>query len=266
MKNTVTMIVETPRGSMQKFDRDPATGLFQLTKFMPKGMAFPYDFGYIPSTLGEDGDPLDIICLSDIPTFTGCQINCRILGAMQVLQTETDGGQMRNDRYIGIPEISQDYGHIKTLSELPSKLIRQLESFFINYNTLAGKKLKILRRIQATAALKLIHKSICKENLPAYRVELMLPAEASNGKPFPPAYFSQLKTQLTEKFGGLTCYTRSPLGYWKDKGKIINQALVVYEILTRELDQSYWQKLKEKLEKKFHQQEILIIHSLAAKI
>ena len=103
---TITAIVETPRGSAQKYDYDPKNKWFELSKIMPAGMVFPFDFGFIPNTKGEDGDPLDIIIISELKSFPGCVMKCRIIGAITAEQTEK-GETVRNDRFLAVPEVSQ---------------------------------------------------------------------------------------------------------------------------------------------------------------
>src|SRR5690349_21240815 len=82
------VIIETPKGSHNKYDFDPKLGLFALGGVLPEGMSFPYDFGFIPSTLGEDGDPLDVLLLMDEPAFTGCLVRSRLIGVIAAKQTE----------------------------------------------------------------------------------------------------------------------------------------------------------------------------------
>src|SRR3982750_3841183 len=74
------VVVETPKGSHNKYQFDPALGGFILKGVLPEGMSFPYDFGFLPSTLGEDGDPLDVLVLSDEPAFCGCVVPARLIG------------------------------------------------------------------------------------------------------------------------------------------------------------------------------------------
>lgn len=152
---TITAIVETPKGSAQKYDYEPAIKLFKLKKTMPAGMVFPFDFGFIPDTIGEDGDPLDIVIISEFKSFPGCIMDCRVIGAITAKQTEK-GKTVRNDRFIAIPEVSVLFAGIKTLGDLPADIIEQLEKFFMNYNELAEKKFKPLKRLDAKKALKLI--------------------------------------------------------------------------------------------------------------
>jgi len=87
-KATCRAIIETPKGSRNKFDYDPESNLFILAGLLPEGMMFPFDFGFIPSTQGEDGDPLDIMVLMDAPAHVGCLIDVRIIGIIDAEQTE----------------------------------------------------------------------------------------------------------------------------------------------------------------------------------
>src|ERR1700732_1001652 len=81
-------IIETPKGFRSKFDYDPESNLFKLAGLLPEGMMFPFDFGFIPSTLGADGDPLDIMVLMDAPAHVGCLIDVRIIGVIEAKQTQ----------------------------------------------------------------------------------------------------------------------------------------------------------------------------------
>ncbi len=152
---TITAIVETPKGSAQKYDYDEKNKWFKLKKVMPAGMVFPFDFGFIPGTKGEDGDPLDIILISELKSFPGCAMDCRIIGGIVAKQTEKDK-TVRNDRFLAIPEASQMFVDVKSIEDLPKEIIQQLESFFVNYNEEAGKKFKPLKNIDAKEAYKLI--------------------------------------------------------------------------------------------------------------
>jgi inorganic pyrophosphatase len=152
----VTAMIESPKGSSQKFDYDPEEKRFRLSKFLPAGLVFPFDFGMIPGTKGEDGDPLDIIVISEGSTFPGCLVDCRIIGALQAEQTERNGETLRNDRFIGIPGVSELFSGIRTLEELPQAIVDQLEAFFKNYNEQAGKEFSVTARLSAKQATKLL--------------------------------------------------------------------------------------------------------------
>src|SRR5579863_7953432 len=82
-KHAVRVIIETPKGSRNKYAFDPALGAFVLRKVLPAGMAFPYDFGFVPATIGGDGDPLDVLVLMDEPAFPGCVLKCRLVGVIR---------------------------------------------------------------------------------------------------------------------------------------------------------------------------------------
>lgn len=84
----VDVIVETPRGSRNKIKYDPSSRHFKLSKVMPEGMMFPYDFGFVPGTKAEDGDPLDVLVLTDEALFAGCLVECKLAGAIEAEQTE----------------------------------------------------------------------------------------------------------------------------------------------------------------------------------
>src|SRR5882757_4191545 len=152
----VTAMIECPRGYNQKFDFDPEEKRFKLSKILPAGLVFPFDFGMIPGTKGEDGDPLDIIVVSESTTFPGCLVDCRIIGALKAEQTERDGNTMRNDRFIGIPDVSQLFAGIQTLEQLPEAIVNQLEAFFKNYNEQAGKQFRVTERLSAKQAGQLL--------------------------------------------------------------------------------------------------------------
>jgi inorganic pyrophosphatase len=116
-RKTITVMVESPKGFNQKFNYDPSERRFTLSKILPAGLVFPFDFGMIPGTKGEDGDPLDIIVISESATFPGCMVECRIIGALQADQTERDGRKMRNDRFLGVPVVSQLFPDTNELKE-----------------------------------------------------------------------------------------------------------------------------------------------------
>jgi inorganic pyrophosphatase len=152
----ITAMIESPKGFNQKFDYDPQQQRFRLSKILPAGLVFPFDFGMIPGTRGEDGDPLDIIVVSESGTFPGCLIDCRIVGALQAEQTERDGKTLRNDRFLGVPGVSQLFSKVETLEQLPEAILNQLEHFFKNYNEQAGKTFRVTARLSAEEAFKLL--------------------------------------------------------------------------------------------------------------
>ncbi len=139
----LNVIIETVQGSRNKFKYEPDTGTFVLSKVLPCGAVFPFDFGFIPSTAGEDGDPLDVLVLLDVPAFPGCRIPCRLVGVLEAEQTE-DGKTQRNDRLIAIARASHDHQDVRSIKDINRHLLQEIEYFFDSYNALAGRQFKSL--------------------------------------------------------------------------------------------------------------------------
>lgn len=152
----INIIIESPKGSNHKYDYEPETGRFKLKKVLPAGMVFPFDFGFIPDTRGGDGDPLDVMVISEITAYPGVSMDCRIIGALKVEQTERDGETMRNDRLLAVPVMSQLFADVNSILHLPDAILNQVEHFFKNYNEQAGKKFEVLARMNETDAYHLI--------------------------------------------------------------------------------------------------------------
>jgi inorganic pyrophosphatase len=142
-KRICRAIIETPRGFRNKFDYDPKSNLFKLGGLLPEGMMFPFDFGFIPATLGDDGDPVDVLVLMDAPAHVGCLLEARIIGIINATQTQ-DGETVTNDRLIGVAVHSYDHEDLKAMGDIGKTLLSQLETFFVSYNAQRGKKFKIL--------------------------------------------------------------------------------------------------------------------------
>ena len=113
-------------------------------KVLPAGMSFPYDFGFIPSTKAEDGDPVDVLVLMDEPAFAGCLLACRVVGIIEGEQGEKKK-RVRNDRIIAVEQENHSYAHVKRVDDLGKKFVRELEQFFVNYHALSGEEYTILR-------------------------------------------------------------------------------------------------------------------------
>ena len=160
-KGTCRAIIETPKGCRNKFDYDPEAKLFMLGGLLPEGMMFPFDFGFIPSTLGEDGDPLDILVLMDAPAHVGCLIEVRLIGVISAEQTE-DRDKETNDRLLGVAIHSYDHEDLKTIEDVSKTMLSQLEEFFISYNKQRGKKFRITGTGGPKKAIKLLKAGIKK--------------------------------------------------------------------------------------------------------
>jgi len=141
----LNVIIETPRHSRNKYNYDPGTALFKFKKVLPLGMSFPYDFGFVPNTLGGDGDPLDVLVLMDEPAYPGCLVQCRAIGILVAEQKEKVGDKVRNDRIVAVTTASLAYDHIKELEQLGDKITEGIVTFFIDYNKNQGKVFTPLR-------------------------------------------------------------------------------------------------------------------------
>lgn len=133
----LNVIVETPRGWRNKYSYDEKRKLFKIGSVLPAGTVFPFDFGFIPRTLGEGGDPLDVLVLMDEPAFSGCFVAARLLGVVEAAQTE-DGKTDRNDLLIAISANAETHRNVKSLTDLNKKLIDEIEHFFVSYNSEKG--------------------------------------------------------------------------------------------------------------------------------
>jgi len=152
-------IIETPKGSRNKFNHDPETNLFKLGGLLPAGMMFPFDFGFLPSTLGQDGDPLDIMVLMDAPAHVGCLIEVRIIGIINAEQTES-GKTEENDRILGVTSHSWEYRHLTSITGVNQTVLDQVGEFFISYNKQRGKQFRITGTGGPNKALKFLKEGI----------------------------------------------------------------------------------------------------------
>jgi inorganic pyrophosphatase len=152
------VIIETQRGCRNKYKYDEETGRIKLSKVMPEGMMFPYDFGFFPGTKAEDGDPLDVLVLSDEPMFPGCEVACRVVGVIKANQKE-NGKENRNDRIIAVANASVLYAGVKELSDLEPAVLKQIEAFFTNYQKVRDIEYEILDRGGSRVAQQLVNQA-----------------------------------------------------------------------------------------------------------
>jgi inorganic pyrophosphatase len=156
---TFDVVIETPKGSRNKLKYDPERERFRLSHVLPEGMSFPYDFGFVPDTRADDGDPLDVLVLTDAPLPVGCSLDVRFIGTLEAEQREHDGEVVRNDRLIGVAEESTTHREVRELSDLSDVLVGQIEAFFEQYNRLNGKSFRVLHRRGASAANATVKRS-----------------------------------------------------------------------------------------------------------
>ena len=154
-KKLLRVVIETPKGSRNKFAFDPDLRLFGLKRVLPAGMAFPYDFGFVPSTKADDGDPVDVLVLMDEPAYPGVVLGCRIIGVIEGEQVEKNK-KTRNDRIMAVEHGTHSWADIKTVFDLGKKFTKELEEFFVNYHKLSGKSYKIIGLKGPDVARKLV--------------------------------------------------------------------------------------------------------------
>ncbi len=154
----IEVIIEIPKGTRNKYEADHETGAIWLDRLLFTSTRYPEDYGYVPLTLAEDGDPLDALVVSEFCSFPGCVIECRLLGAV-IAEQKDKNGTIRNDRFFFAPVLSKQYAAIESIKELPGTELKEIEEFFVEYNKEEGKTFKLLEVASAKKALKLIKKA-----------------------------------------------------------------------------------------------------------
>lgn len=155
---TCRVVVETPKGRRGKLDYDPKAGLFRLKTLLPDGMSFPLDFGFVPSTLCDDGDPLDVMVLADEPSFPGTLLDVRLIGVIKAEEVE-HGKTERNDRLIAAAAVSHLYAGVKNIGNLDKDFVDNLIQFWTNKDRLEGKVFRSLGVNGPAEAVALVEKS-----------------------------------------------------------------------------------------------------------
>ncbi|HEV8506287.1 MAG TPA: inorganic diphosphatase [Chitinophagaceae bacterium] len=153
----VKVIIETPKGSGEKYAYDKEHGLFALKKILPAGMSFPYDFGFFPDTRGGDGDPVDVLVISEFKSFPGCVMNCRIIGVLLAEQNSKKGKE-RNDRFFAVPVLSAVFKHIDSIKDISKEEMTNIINFFMVYNLQQGKDFTPIEMVNPSNAVKLYKK------------------------------------------------------------------------------------------------------------
>ena len=158
-KRTCRVVIETPKGRRNKFDYDPEMEAFTLGGLLAEGLSFPFDFGFVPSTVAADGDPIDVMVLMDEPAHVGCVLDVRLIGVMEATQTE-DGKTKENDRLLGVAVHSYNHGNIQSVSDVNKDILNQVEEFFVTYNKSRGKKFKVSGLHGPSKAVKRLQEAI----------------------------------------------------------------------------------------------------------
>jgi inorganic pyrophosphatase len=152
----VYAVAETPRGSRAKLEFDPKLGAFTLAKPLLAGLTYPYDWGFIPSTKAQDGDPLDVLIVHDAATYPGLVLKCNPIGVLEVVQSSkaerSARSCVRRSRSFALE------GDLQDIRRLPARAIEELEKFFEATNALESKKLKFQGWRGPAKAIKTIKK------------------------------------------------------------------------------------------------------------
>jgi inorganic pyrophosphatase len=157
-KNVVHAIVETAKNSPHKYALKKKYGIIALKEVLPDGMHWPYDYGFIPGTLAPDGDPLDILVLTQQGLFPGCMVSVRVLGAVREKKNKVE-----NDRLIavplpskGAPQLADDY---RDISDVPKSLMDEIKDFLKKYSQRQGNRVKIRSIVGAKKAMQVVRQS-----------------------------------------------------------------------------------------------------------
>ncbi|HTM26957.1 MAG TPA: inorganic diphosphatase [Vicinamibacterales bacterium] len=157
----VNVVVESPRGATLKLTFDPDLGVMTLSRPLPQGLVYPHDWGFIPSTRAEDGDPLDAIVVWDGVSYPGVVIACRPIGVLQIEQNNKETGEReRNDRLAVLPVDAPRWNSIGTIDDLGERACLELEHFFRAAVAFEGKELRTVGWKGPAAAMKLVRASI----------------------------------------------------------------------------------------------------------
>jgi inorganic pyrophosphatase len=159
--NVVSAIIEIPQGSRAKYEVDKATGLLKLDRVIYSSFHYPINYGFIPQTLGQDGDPLDILVFCSQSIQPLCLVEATVVGNMQMI----DSGQV-DDKIIAVATKDPSVNHIKAVDELPPHFINELRNYFEQYKVLENKKVEIDNFQDAKTAYTIINEAISyyKEN------------------------------------------------------------------------------------------------------
>jgi inorganic pyrophosphatase len=146
------VVVETPRGSRVKFAYEPAAGLFRARKLLALGFAFPWPFGFFPSTLAEDGDPLDVLILTELDLPMGSVVRCNLVGGLAIEEEPQPGQRRRNDRLLAVPLFQHQHRPPRAMSDLGAAELAGLEDFLTGYQRADGKAVRVVGRLDQSQA------------------------------------------------------------------------------------------------------------------
>ncbi len=151
----VNMIVEIPRGSKNKYEIDKDTGLIKLDRAMRTSQDYPFDYGFVPQTLWEDDDALDVAILTTYPLAPGIMVEARVVGVMRMI----DGGE-GDDKIIAVPSEDPRWDHVHDLADINPHTLKEMQHFFETYKTIDNKVVEIKGFEGADAAREAVKKGI----------------------------------------------------------------------------------------------------------
>jgi inorganic pyrophosphatase len=155
----LNVVVDTPRGSPIKFKCDEERRVFTIARFLPSGLVFPFDFGFVPGTRAEDGDSLDVVLLMEGSSFPGCVVRARLLGVLEARQRKK-GRMVRDDRLIAAASPSPAYAGIRALRDLGREAVAGIEGFLAASNRVEGRRFQSLGRFGVARARAVLRRSL----------------------------------------------------------------------------------------------------------
>ena len=140
----LNVVVETPRGATAKFKFDAESGGIVLSRELPSGLVYPYDWGFVAATRAPDGDPLDAMVLWQSASYPGVVLPSRIIGVLAVEQRAASGGRQRNDRLFVVPAKAARMDHVRTIFDMSQRERDELARFFEHVVAFEDKDLRLL--------------------------------------------------------------------------------------------------------------------------
>ena len=150
----VNAVIEIPRGDTNKYEYDKQLHVFRLDRNLYSPVHYPGDYGFIPSTLSEDGDPLDVLVLVDAPSFTGCVMEVRPIGALRMIDQDSE-----DEKILAVGVNNPIYKNVKEYRELYPHLLLEIEHFFSVYKELEAKRTRVKGWEDASKARKIVTES-----------------------------------------------------------------------------------------------------------
>ena len=154
------VVVESPRGSPLKLEYEPKRGVFTVGRSLPLGMAYPFDWGFVPGTRADDGDPVDALAIHSSASYPGVVLPCRLLGMVEIEQRDGGGKPQINNRLITTPAWNEPLRELEEARDLPKHIREQLERFFVAVTGFTDKKVKIRGWASRRKAFRFLKKSI----------------------------------------------------------------------------------------------------------